>query len=256
MESTLQRLEALQKQLSETLDLFDKVGKVSILAAEGTDRSGSVTVRLTAEGFLEHVRLHGGWRQRTPASSLGAAVVEAAQQAMVERMTQWSRGLVQSGIVSSRQQPPTVRVGGNGSDAVPTPWLSGRQLLSLPTREPSEIVEDVLATVEGMEQGLASAPFGPATHVGTAANGRVKVVLSTHAVQSCELDSGWVAGVSDSRIESALRTAAESARSTMAMAPENALTQFSRRSDELVGELMAILTVPTVGGSTPQEGTR
>ncbi|MFC1402375.1 MULTISPECIES: hypothetical protein [Streptacidiphilus] len=252
MDDALQRLEALQEKLTDTLDFIGRLEQIPLPTAEATDRSGAVTVRLALDGLPESVRLHAGWRRTTSASALGSAVVEAAQLAVAERVTQWSRDLVAKGIAGPQQQ--LTSPSGGVTSSVPTPRLSGHQPPSPSVREPSEIVEDLLVTLAVMEQALASSSAGSTAQRGTAADGRVRVQLSAQTLQSCEFDQGWLATVSDNEVESALQAAVASARSAMAAAPENAAARLGRRSDELIGEITAALERRGAGTRTLPEG--
>lgn len=98
--------------------------------AEGSDRTGAVTVRLNNEGRVVDVRVATDWQRHVKRSGLGAAVREAAYAAAVARLAVW-------GEVARADHIPVV--------------------LPVTTRPPVEspsTVTDLLAMTEQLEQEL------------------------------------------------------------------------------------------------------
>lgn len=84
-------------------------------SSEGTDRSGTIRMRLDADGQPASFRVEPGWHRKLAAPAFGDAVVEAFHAAMGVRLAVWTKTLQERGwqaevdrlqVDSVDKQPP------------------------------------------------------------------------------------------------------------------------------------------------------
>ncbi len=159
--------------------------------AEGCDVGGRVRVVLGPDGLPVEIRaLAGGGRAP---GGFGAAVEEAFAAASSQRL---------------RTGPDDPAPGGPAPPPDPVPARPGT------VRPVGEIAEDVIAALHEAVR-IGSAP-AEQQGVGSAASGRLVLLLSYGAGVRCSVDPEWVAGQSAASLDAALAAALRDARAVLA----------------------------------------
>lgn len=165
---------------------------------EAADRTGTVRVSLGHDGLPVSIQVGDGWQDRIRPHQLGAAVAEAAQQAMSRRAEAWSTTLEHAGP-------------GQG-DPAPSPGAENLPRPSNP-RSLTDIAEDVLGTLDTMLSAQLPPPAQPVQ--GATADRMLTVTLTRSGQVSCTADARWAAQQSGSRLTRALGSALVAARNQL-----------------------------------------
>ena len=184
---------------------------------EGCDASGRVRVVLGPDGLPVEIRaLAVG---KAAPGGFGAAVEEAAAAASSQRLRTWPGGPAPNGPA-----PPP--------DLPPAPSGSVRPV--------EEIAEDVIAA---LHEAVATGSAPPAVHqgIGSAASGRLVLLLSSDTGVRCSADPAWVAGQDAAGLDAALAAALRDARAVLARGAVPA----ARPWDGLLAEARAAATDPS-----------
>lgn len=96
----IDRLYDLRDDLDRSAQLLEAAGRSTSRGYEGSDGTGSVTVRLTPEGRLDDVRVGMAWRDAVGPAGLAGAVLGAIQAAGVARLEEW--GTAMDAVLSGR----------------------------------------------------------------------------------------------------------------------------------------------------------
>lgn len=163
--------------------------------AEGVDATGTIAVRLDADGLPARIVVVGHWPPRTARVELAAAVGAAYAAATAERMRRWSAAM--AGSLPTRPADP------------PLPPV-------LPPARPRAIAELVGDMLDAL--GRAGVPSTPSAR-GVAADGRLVVSLSSATGLSCAADPRWASLQSPASLQFALDQALQAARADLTRPP-------------------------------------
>lgn len=179
--------------------------------SEGEDRTGSVNVTLGADGLPDSFRIRQGWSRRIAADKFGAAVMEAAEEAMSARMAAWAQDLREQGWEDKADQ---LRCGDqelSGETSVdfrgPTGGRHGRSI--------GEITEDMIVALDGA-MAVEPSAFKASDKTGVGTSGKLSLTLSASQLVSCIAEPDWVAGQTAARLMNALAGALAKARANLA----------------------------------------
>ncbi|SEK23882.1 hypothetical protein SAMN05414137_101199 [Streptacidiphilus jiangxiensis] len=175
-------------------------------------------MRLSADGLPDSIRLESGWRQSARAGALASAVQEAAQLAMTKRMAAWHADLEQSGRSLDPSRGPRTRSAAPPAGArttTPPAFATAEPASALAGRTTGALIEEVLSLVDSMDRPGAE-PFTPPRGRGTAAQDKVTITLSEHALLSCSIDPDWTEKQPDQAVQSALSAALSAAKTALA----------------------------------------
>lgn len=148
--------------------------------------------------------MDGRWDRTLAPEEFGAAVVQACQSAIGERLAEWTASLRASGW-----QHEAARLHG-GPAAQPTtplvrvPPAFRRPVPDATPRPLAQITEDVLAAFDDTAR---SSPRDDVSGTGSAAGGKLVITLSTTGLTSCTADGRWVAEQTAARLMNALSEA-------------------------------------------------
>ncbi|MEZ0091277.1 hypothetical protein [Streptacidiphilus sp. EB129] len=241
MEDMLRELNGMRQRASALQKLIAEAQSSAPSEAVGSDRSGSVLVRLGADGLPRTVRVEQGWRRNIPAAQLGDAVLDAAHMAMVERSRSWTAnfpgGDWRGRLDALQEEYAATPVPAEAEHTTP---LDATPVAS---RAIGEVMEDVLALLDS-----GDSPSQSGTRVlewrGTAAAGKVRVTVSRQALIRCDVDPRWAERQTDSQLSSALESAFTTARAALAGSVQDGSAQPGGRAQALFQEALAMLRNP------------
>lgn len=236
MESIGQGLAALQSHMRALQDVLADVQQSIPPGIQGSDRSGSVTAELGADGLPRALAISSGWQRQLRPSDLGAAVCEASQDAMAAWSAAFSRMDVPSLIAARRSSAasggPTLDPAGGGA---------GRpECRNGPLRPVDSVVEDALALLDTTAGSAGRVPRVPSGR-GTGGRGMAVVVLTQRGLTSCEVDERWAAHEDSGRISTACNDALARARADLAESLESGAGSESAQGRALVEELLGLV---------------
>lgn len=156
--------------------------------AEGSDPSGAVTVRLDVEGRFDGVAVASNWRDKVEASELGTALLTAAQQAHVARLTRWAESLPDP---ADERTPPPAKGNPFGLPTLHDP----------PPAEPVErfdreqVMGDLLGALDGLAAVAPARTADQGSVSGSDRRSHVTVTVGSDGVPSAvDVDSAWATG--------------------------------------------------------------
>jgi len=235
-EDILDQLRRFQRRAAGLQGLIAAAEDRAPDTAEGADASGTVHVRIGADGLPSSFRVDADFDSKLEPEEFGDAVVRAYQAALGARLAEWSRTLREEGWeerfadvtgatpADERQAPPAFR---------PPPGPARQRGLG-------ELTEDMIKAFDNVDR-LAARP--PAVHA-TGESGRLVLTLSPQGLVSCVADAGWVSDQTAARLMNALGEALAEAKTELADAAEEEPEVPARPLDRLLGEAMALLTDP------------
>lgn len=91
--SEVDRLYDVRDEVDRAAQAFGAAARPRREQYEGSNESGAVTVRVSADGVLTDVRVAMGWRDRVGATGLPSAVLAAVVAAVHGRLEDWGAGL-------------------------------------------------------------------------------------------------------------------------------------------------------------------
>jgi hypothetical protein len=215
--------------------------------AGGTDLTGTIAVRLGADGLPESVSIGSGlWRALSP-ESFGAAVADAGDAALARRLA--------AALATPRRAGRSDRADGGATGAEPRPdplatggqppWhlgLDGAGAGSPPAGRPLlDVVSELLETANAVLARQEQSPAWAATGTGFAGAGKLRLSLSADGSMECTADPDWVSRQDPDELEDALNRALASARAEVASVPP---PDADPRPGELAAELLALLRPP------------
>ena len=241
MEEILQRIYRLQQYATAFGGLISDAQAMAPTNSEGTDASGAIRVLLGPDGLPDSIRVTAEWQRRLTADAFGAAVVEAFQVAMGNRLGIWTEKLD-----DERWQFKVDNLKDDfddrhpGPSPVSLPAALQRGPTNVTPRPLDQMAEDMLSAFDALEK--------PTHHgiteervTGSSANRRITLTLTGNGIESCTADPRWVAEQTAARISSALGEALESARSELSHAinarPRPASDDLKGLFDEAIGLL-------------------
>ena len=207
--------------------------------SEGTDDSGAVRVELGADGLPTAFQVDRDWERMLEPEAFGAAVVQACQAAMGDRLSAWSTSLQDSGWQDGANR---LRGGPQAQPATPptrVPPAFRRPVPEVTPRPLGQLTEDVLAAFDGV--GDFAAPR-PGASTGSGGGGKLTITLSTTGLSSCTADPTWVDAQTSARLMNALSEALAEAKSKLDRTPP--ASPEPPGMDRLLAEAMALLKDP------------
>lgn len=189
MSAERDRIDMMREDLDVEAQRYERAEEHAT-AAEAHDRSGSVTVRVAADGALEWVRVDESWRQHHAEDQLGGVVLEVYGQAAGERARAWSEASIDTDQAPSRARPTarTSEFSDQVSDAL--------------TRQAGAVDPSVLdalgAILDELDRGFDQAMAGVEERLtspvaGTSTSGHVRAsVVADGAVVALDLDQRWL----------------------------------------------------------------
>ncbi|MEV4713295.1 hypothetical protein [Micromonospora sp. NPDC049374] len=180
-------LEALRRQAE---DLSQRLAAGEREAAESSARDSreAVRVSLGRDGHIASVEVFPQWRRQLAAGQLGAAIVEAAEEAARRRSEAWAHGVAHSVSGEVREPAP---------DADPT---------VASTREPVDdsavdyarnllyVLRDSYARLDDLESETEQAALSQTT--ASDPDGRVRVTLDGERLSAVSVDHVWLRSAS------------------------------------------------------------
>ncbi len=97
-QSMMRDLEELQRYASAFGSVLSSASRAAPAGAKGADGTGRVTVGIDAEGRPTGVQVDERWSSDLAAEALGAAVLEAYQDAVSKHLGEWSETLEREGF--------------------------------------------------------------------------------------------------------------------------------------------------------------
>jgi DNA-binding protein YbaB len=153
------RLDSLPRLFEEGEALLRDARSAAQVAADpGSDATGSVSVRLNAQGQVVGVSVVAGWRRRLGVEGLSEAVVEAVRDAAVRRLTAWGSAYGQDSAY--RSHIATGAPGGAVAERVPLDRDEFQQRLQAAATGPMSgedrraALLELLALAEAIERGI------------------------------------------------------------------------------------------------------
>jgi hypothetical protein len=220
--------------------------------AQGSDRSGSVTMIVGQDGLPVSIWVSPDWGRRIQPGAFGDAVVEASQSAQGERLAAWVDALERDGWPAkvNRLQAELDAPGATaGADPVPGEIPPAyRRAPDAPRPRPLDVViEDALRTFDAAEE-YRPPPPASVQAAGSAAESRFTITLSEEGLVACVADPRWVAGQTQTALANAFSQAITEARDALARASASAAEAAppnpADRLKDLFGETMALLGDP------------
>lgn len=180
------------REASDTVLQQSRTAQARLAPVEGQDASGSVTVRLDADGALKSVKVDFAWDRTVSVDDLPAAVLEALAQARLARLEQYGTAITQV-----RDEPaPRAR-------PAPTdnPLLQRfHERLAARDGEPSAAAELVTELLADADVALAEAnelldQHADRQFTGRSNSGRVRATASGNGdIAAIDIDRGWLSG--------------------------------------------------------------
>jgi hypothetical protein len=241
-------LSKLQRYAASLHSLVEDAQARAPEKAEGSDRSGAVSVTLGRDGLPVSIRVSPDWNRRIRPAALGDAVVAASRAAEGERMAAWTRALERDGW---RAKADRLRASGyvppSGPAAGEVPAAFRRERATVTPRPLGVVAEDALSAFEAAERFRPPSPTS-VRGAGQAAAGRLTITLSAGGLLSCAADPRWVSGQVAATLASALGQALAQARAALAesaaAASKATTANPARRLTGLFDEAIALLADP------------
>jgi hypothetical protein len=177
-------------------------------ATEAMDPYRAVRVTVGPDGLPAAIEVYEDWAQRLRPEGIGRAVWQAWEVAQLHQLRSWA--------AEPFDEPTDVLpVAKHAGDAQPGP--TGRR------RSLDELLPEALAAVG--ERGDATRATRP-SGTGSAARGRLELVLSAAGLQSCTADPEWVSQRTGDELTEALAFALAEAREELAAAGGGTLARL------------------------------
>ncbi|MCO1578604.1 hypothetical protein M8C13_22885 [Crossiella sp. SN42] len=235
----LSKLAQLQHQTAAMQALLRDAEVAMPRQAEGSDTSGTVQVTVGPDGLPASFRVHNDWARRLRAEAFGAALLEAFQAAIRQRMTTWSETLATDGWKNQLDQLKAAP-GTTGRVSAPPP---AHRLSDFGSPRSLDVVaEDALKTFDKLDS-LASETDSPDA-TGTDRSGKLALALSPGGLVSCTADPRWVADQTAARLMNALGEALQMAKEALENSQRKSRTDPMARVDAMLAETVALLNSP------------
>lgn len=210
--------------------------------SEGADRSSAVRVVLGPDGLPVAFRVAADWNRRIGPMAFGAAVVEAFQSAVGDRLAAWSKTLEDGGWKAK-----AVRLSSDTDDHTAatqhrhSPRSFPQPVSAVRSRPIGDVTEDMIKAFDTVS-AFAAQPPQPASGSGSGGGGKVTITLSNTGLTSCSADAHWVAEQSAAQLMNALGAALSAAKADLANRSQS--PDPASGLDGLFAEAMAMLNDP------------
>jgi hypothetical protein len=212
VEEILRDLVRLNQRAAGLEQLLTAIDRAAPARSEGIDRTGMVQAVLGPDGVPEVIQVHASWRERLPAASFAAAVAQACQAAMQERVQAWTRVLNQAGW-----QERFGRLRSDSADTTaepgPPPVPAAFRRDGSPPRDLGSLIEQAMS-----RDDARSRPAQPPQGTGASPGRTIVLTLHPGGRVSCQADPRWVDQQMGTTLTKALGQALASARQELARA--------------------------------------
>lgn len=155
---------------------------------DGSDPSGTVTVRLDADGQFDGVTVANNWRDKVEPSELGAALLTAFQQAHVVRLTRWAEALPDP---AAEPTPPPPRSNPFGLPTLHDPPPAEK----VERFDREQVMGDLLGALDGLTAVAPARTADQAPVSGADQRGHVTVTVGSDGMPSAvDVDAAWATG--------------------------------------------------------------
>ncbi|RKN44319.1 hypothetical protein [Micromonospora endolithica] len=173
-------LEELRRQ-AENLSRRLAAGDRMAARASARDSAEVVRVALGADGRIDSVEILPHWRRQTPADQLGAAIVEAADEAARRRSEAWVYGVSQAASIDSELPEPPAPLPSAADPVGDSSVNYARSLLY--------VLKDSFARLDELEGEAERAALSSSTAAD--ADDRVRVTLTGERLAAVSFDESW-----------------------------------------------------------------
>ena len=181
-QSIMQDLEELQRYARAFGSVLSSASRAAPAGARGADSTGRVTAGVDAEGRPTGVDIDERWSSDLAPVALGAAVLEAYQDAVSKHLGEWSDALVREGFGYQMRDFPAAPPAPANPFVVPSAPPSGRDLGQL-AEELMRLLDTSHARATSPTAGTAAAEHRP--------TGQVSVTLTNGQLAAVHIDARW-----------------------------------------------------------------
>jgi DNA-binding protein YbaB len=238
----------LQAMYDEIVGVCEAIAPGSEASAPigGFDATRMVKITLDAGGRVHAVSVDASWRTRLGAKTLGAAIIEAVQDAAVGRLRAWGEAVAgdstpatpDSGVVGRARPARKTR------QFPPRPPKTPTSLGDPTAPEPQNLVAELSSLVDGLSHALSDlervvGERAAQQVVGRSADGMVAVTLRGGTPVSVELDGRWLARADATDVSRRVKQAFDAA-----YAAHGRLTLTAFAGDGPLGRLLELGSDP------------
>ena len=240
-QSMMRDLEELQRYASAFGSVLSSASRAAPAGAKGADSTGRVTVDIDAEGRPTGVQVDERWSSDLAAEALGAAVLEAYQDAVSKHLGEWSESLEREGFGYQMRDFKTSAAPVNPF-VVPGAPRSGRDL--------GQLAEELMRLLD-TSHARATSPTAGTAAAGHRATGQVSVTLTNGQLAAVHIDARWAQEHSAHAIAAEVMGAVTRAQASAA--PDTVVPAGDRRdplledADAVLSDVLHRLTHPTTG---------
>lgn len=241
-QSMMRDLEELQRYARAFGSVLSSASKAAPAGARGADSTGRVTAGIDAEGRPTGLDIDERWSSDLAPEALGAAVLEAYQDAVSKHLGEWSDALEREGFGYQMRDFQGAASAPVNPFVVPSAPPSGRDL--------GQLAEELMRLLDTAHL-RATAPSTEASVPDRgAATGPVSVALSNGQLASVHIDGRWAEDHSARAIAAEVMGAVGRAQSEGAPEPESRGTRgdpLLDSADSVLSDVLHRLTPPTTG---------
>ena len=220
-QSIMQDLEELQRYARAFGSVLSSASRAAPAGARGADSTGRVTAGVDAEGRPTGVDIDERWSSDLAPEALGAAVLEAYQDAVSKHLGEWSDALEREGFGYQMRDFPAAPPAPANPFVVPSAPPSGRDL--------GQLAEELMRLLDTAHL-RATAPTTDASVADRRpASGPVSVALSNGQLASVHIDGRWAEEHSARAIAAEVMGAVGRAQAEVARAGRDARGRPARR---------------------------
>ena len=181
-QSVMRDLEELQRYARALGSVLSSASKAAPAGARGADAAGRVTVGIDTEGRPTGVQVDERWSSDLAAEALGAAVLEAYQDAVSKHLGEWSETLESEGFGYRMRDFQTSAAPVNPF-VVPGAAPSGRDL--------GQLAEELMRLLDTSHARATSPTAGTGGPGRRAAAAHVSVALGNGQLAAVHIDGRW-----------------------------------------------------------------
>lgn len=248
----LKELAELQRYAGALGSMMSSATAAAPAGAHGVDASRRVGIDIDSQGRPSGVTVDTSWATAIRPDALGAAVMEAYQQAVTSHMDEWSKSLERAGLrydmrdFDASSGPP--------GPATPNPFVSRPNPFVTPDsgtgRGLEEMTSELVRLLDGAHARANEPTATTAAPVADAAAGHVVVGLRGGQLATVTVDATWAADRSGSAIAAELNAvlAREQLRVVDVRDADGAQTDpLTAGADSLLSDVFRLLDDPTIG---------